>query len=75
MMSLYQIIANNFYPERADFTTTRNVGSEMADLLADSYPVLVRRDLGDSLSAMLRDGQWFEMGVKGDVDQLGNMWL
>ncbi|MGD9382032.1 MAG: portal protein [Candidatus Thorarchaeota archaeon] len=75
MMSLYQLLADHFYPERSDFTVTRNVGTELADLLVDSYPILVRRDLGDSLSAMLRDGDWFEMGVNGEPDQLGKMWL
>lgn len=75
MMALYQILADHFYPERADFTITRNVGSELADQLVDSYPILVRRDLGDSLSAMLRDGDWFDMGINGTPDHLGAMWL
>lgn len=77
MQSLYQIIADQFYPERADFTITRNVGAELADMLADSYPVLVRRDLGDSLSAMLRDGEWFEMTIQGgnDPDWEAKSWL
>lgn len=75
MMSLYQTLADNFYPERADFTVTRNVGIELADMLVESYPVLVRRDLGDSLSAMLRDGEWFKIGINGEPDQLGAMWL
>ena len=75
MMSLYQTLADNFYPERADFTVTRNVGIELADLLVDSYPILVRRDLGDSLSAMLRDGEWFKVGINGEPDQQGAMWL
>ena len=75
MMSLYQALADNFYPERADFTNTRNVGTELADLLVESYPILVRRDLGDSLSAMLRDGEWFKIGISGEPDQMGAMWL
>ncbi len=75
MMSLYQTLADNFYPERSDFTNVRNVGAELADQLAESYPILVRRDLGDSLSAMLRDGEWFEVGVNGEPDQMGAMWL
>jgi hypothetical protein len=75
MMSLYQTLADHFYPERADFTVRRNVGIELSDLLVESYPVLVRRDLGDSLSAMMRDGDWFEIGVDGEPDQLGAMWL
>jgi len=75
MMALYQTLADHFYPERADFTVRRNVGIELSDLLVESYPVLVRRDLGDSLSAMMRDGDWFEVGVDGEPDQLGAMWL
>jgi len=75
MMSLYQTIAENFYPERSDFTNVRNIGTELADQLVESYPVLVRRDLVDSLSAMLRDGKWFSISVNGETDQLGAMWL
>lgn len=74
MLSLYQTLADHFYPERADFTITRNVGSEFADMLVDSYPVIVRRDLGDSFSSMLRDGQWFNLKVEG-ADHAGTMWL
>ncbi len=74
MLSLYQTIADHFYPERADFTITRNVGSEIADLIIDSYPVLARRDLGNSFSAMLRDGHWYDM-VAEDTNHMGNMWM
>jgi len=75
MMSLYQTLAEHFYPERADFTTTRNIGQELADSLVDSYPVLVRRDLGNSFNAMLRDGDWFNIGIDGTPDHLGASWL
>ncbi|MCG7985057.1 MAG: portal protein [Candidatus Thiodiazotropha lotti] len=75
MLPLWQTLAENFYPERADFTITRNVGMELADNLVDSYPVLVRRDLGNSFSAMLRDGQWFEMDITGEADHAGKQWL
>jgi hypothetical protein len=75
MMSLYQVMADYFYPERADFTVTRNIGTELADFLVESLPIMVRRDLGDSLSAMLRDGEWFEIGSNGNADQMGGMWL
>lgn len=75
MMSLYQTLADNFYPERADFTFTRNVGAELSDNLLNSYPILVRRDLGNSLSAMLRDGEWFSVGINGEPDHLGKGWL
>jgi len=75
VMTLWQTIADHFYPERADFTQTRNVGQELADSLVDSYPILVRRDLGNSFSAMLRDGDWFQIGVDTEVDQEGQVWL
>ncbi len=75
MKSLWQILADHFYPERADFVITRNVGQEFADNLMDSYPLLIRRDLGNSLSAMLRDGDWFHMGIDGKPDYSGADWL
>lgn len=75
LLSLWQTLAEHFYPERADFTVTRNIGEELAVGLADSYPVLVRRDLGNAFSAMLRDGKWFEVDINGTPDHLGTMWL
>ncbi len=75
MVTLYQTLAQNFYPERADFTTQRNVGNELADDLIDSYPILVRRDMGNALSAMLRDGEWVEITIGGEPDYDGRGWL
>ena len=75
MMSLWQTLADNFYPERADFTRKNNTGSEFGDNLLSSYPVMMRRDLGNALSAMLRDGEWFKMGINGTPDHEGQMWL
>ena len=75
MKQLWQTMADHFYPERADFTITRNVGVELADNLIDSKPILVRRDLGNSLSAMLRDGEWFKMVSDEVEDHAGSMWM
>lgn len=77
MLSLYQTLADHFYPERADFTITRNVGSELADSLVDSYPVMVRRDLANSVHAMLRDGDWFSVTTSDltYMNQDAKMWL
>jgi hypothetical protein len=75
ILSLWQTIAENFYPERADFTITRNVGSELADNLVDSYPIMARRDMANALSAMLRDGRWFEGDVDQEPDYEGKAWL
>lgn len=79
LMSLWQEIADNFYPERADFTYQRVMGSEFASNLMSSYPVIVRRDLGNQLGSMLRPlgQQWFEMTLMDDeyVDTEGKQWL
>lgn len=60
--SLWQEIAEYFYPERANFTTEITYGEEFASHLTDFYPVLVRRELGDQLGSMVRpaDRQWFK---------------
>ena len=73
--TLWQTIADHFYAERADFTHTRNVGDELADNLLDSRPLLVRRDLGNSFSSMLRDGEWFQMTISNMGDYSGKLWL
>ena len=75
MLSLWQTLAEHFYPERADFTNVRNIGTELSDNLVDSYPILVRRDLGNSFAAMLRQGEWFEGTVQDDTNHAGRMWL
>lgn len=61
--SLFQEIAENFYPERADFTRKFTLGEEFADHLHDSYPVMMRRELGNSFSAMMRPRErpWFKI--------------
>src|SRR5574337_321819 len=54
LLSLWQTMADNFYPERADFTQTHNLGDEFGVNLMTSYPVLARRDLGNAIGSMLR---------------------
>ncbi len=79
-MSLCQTIAENVYPIRADFTTSRSLGEEFASNLMTGRPVLAHRDLGSSLSAMLRPrGQaWFKPRT-GDEnineDATARQWL
>lgn len=79
LLSLWQDISENFYPERADFTTIRNVGDEMARNLMTSYPVIARRQLGDSFGAMLRPSakEWFKVGTNrpDKEDTVGKQWL
>lgn len=59
--SLWQEMADNFYPERADFTMRRPIGQNWADNLITSHPLLARRELGNAFSGMLRPStkQWF----------------
>jgi hypothetical protein len=66
LMSLWQNIADNFYVERADFTTCRTVGDDYAAGLNTSFPLIVRRELGDAISAMLRPKSqpWMSMTVE-----------
>lgn len=79
LMLLWQDIAENFYPERADFTVKREMGDDYAGNLTTSYPLLVRRELGDSISSMLRPRgqQWFSISIDEDeqLDNSGKEWL
>jgi hypothetical protein len=60
---LNQELAENFYPERADFNNLRTLGPEFASNLMNSLPVMFRRDLGNMLSSMLRppETEWFKI--------------
>lgn len=66
--SLWQEIALNFYPERADFTETNDIGEEYADHLFSSFPILARRELGNLFAANLRPrtSKWFSIHVHDD---------
>lgn len=79
LLSLYQEQADNFYPERADFTVARNLGDDFAGNLTTSFPVLARRELGSAISSMLRpaDQDWFKMSVAREdrIDEAGRAWL
>lgn len=75
---LCQALAEQFYPERAQFTTSHDWGEEFAEHLFDSMPVMVRRDLGNAFSSMLRPrGQpWFTLSTGDeDADHEARVWL
>ncbi len=79
LMSFWQELAENFYPERADFTTEVTYGSDFMDGLTTSYPVLVRRDLGNAFGSMLRptSKSWYHIRTT-NYDLLSNesrAWL
>lgn len=68
--SLWQTLAELFYPERADFTVTRTPGVEVSDHLFDSTPPMLRRDLANSFSAMMRprDQEWMRASVANEEE-------
>jgi len=77
--TLWQELAENFFPQRADFTINRYVGEEFAENLYSSYPIIVHRDLSNSFAAMLRPRakNWFEVSVDDEdsLTQAGREWL
>src|ERR1700754_1710140 len=80
LLTLWQDIAENFWPEMADFTYKRSLSDDFASGLSTSYPLLVRRELGNAISAMLRPpGQvWAHITVDRPDDSLDNAarkWL
>lgn len=80
LLSLWQEIADNFYPERADFTLSRNIGQDFAANLMTSYPVLARRDLGNAINAILRPSgkKWLHIRTTDNWEKLGvesKAWL
>jgi hypothetical protein len=80
LMSLWQDIAENFYPERADFTTTRSLGDDFSAHLMSGYPALQLRELADQLAAMLRPRSklWAKLtasNAKIDEDTAARQWL
>lgn len=79
-MSLWQTMAENFYPYRADFTTSRALGDEFASNLMTGRPVLAQRDLGNALSSMLRPRgvAWFHARTGDEQinnDATAKQWL
>lgn len=79
LLSLWQELAENFYVERADFTRDRDCGEDFAAHLSSSYPLMVRRELGNQLGGILRPSsqEWF-FGITDKPEQLkrtGKEWL
>lgn len=78
---LCQEIADNFYPERADFIVQRQLGTEFASNLSTSFPVQCRTDLGNSIGSMLRptNKEWFHVTTtrpdKFEANNQAKRWL
>ena len=67
--SLNQDIAEQYAPDLAEFTTTLPLGYDFAADVMDSFPIIVSRDLANSISAHMRPSgkQWFTAST-GDDD-------
>lgn len=61
LMAYLEELRRNFYPERQTFTGTSQLGEDFASDLMTSFPVVARRDLGNTFSAMLRRDNWFKV--------------
>jgi hypothetical protein len=68
ILNYWQTVAENFYPERADFTVTRSIEEEFGAHLMTGRPVLARRDLANSFASMLRprETEWFHCRTDSD---------
>jgi hypothetical protein len=78
LLTQWQCIADQFYVERADFTASLCIGEDYARHLNDSYPLIIRRELGDFLSTLRRkDQEWFEATIEREdrLDDAGRKWL
>ena len=77
--TLWQEIAEHFYPQRADFTLTRYIGEEFAEQLFSSYPLIVHRELSNAFAAMLRPRRkdWFSITVdnEDEISKGSKEWL
>jgi hypothetical protein len=66
--SFWQEVAENHYPERADFTVSRAIGEDITSRLYSSEPILFRRDFGNFIGAILRPKgrDWFLPRARSD---------
>ena len=80
ILSLWQQIAEQFDPLRADYTYTRSIGMEFYAHLMTGVPVMASRDLANAVDAMLRPpGQtWFHPRTQSEAvnkDTQAKIWL
>ncbi len=74
MLSVWQTLADYFYPSCGGFTAIHK-STYIEDYLLNSRPVMARRDLADAVGAMLRDGEWFQITTETEPDLESERWL
>lgn len=75
---LGQEICEHFHPLRADYTSPFTLGTDFSTDLMESFPVQARATLSNTISALLRQGDWFAVktGIeKLDENPLNARWL
>lgn len=65
-LKLSQDICENYYPVRADYTSTIDY-DDFAGILSDGTPVHAHETLSNAIDAMLRQGDWFSAST-GDEE-------
>lgn len=63
-----QDICENFYPARADYTAWADISTDYASYIMDGSPIVGLETLANTIPAMLRQGEWFQVG-SGDEDR------
>lgn len=68
ILNLWQTMAENFYPMRANFTRVRYISEEFASFLMTGRPAMAHRELANAFSSMLRPTgqQWFHIRTHDD---------
>ena len=79
-IALWQALAENLYPMRADFIYERLLDDDLAGSLMSSVPVLMCRELADSLPSMMRPRNvvWAELHAEDpqiDDDDRARPWM
>lgn len=70
--TLWQALAVNFYPERANFTTWRSPGDDYYSHLASSIPPLMRREFANFLSSGFRPAYQKYVSIHVENETLDN---
>lgn len=81
-LAYWQDAAEQLYPERADFTREFSPGEEFGVHLTSSVPMIMRRDLGNMFSSMLRPRgiDWFSISTSDEegeehLSHEAKLWL
>lgn len=69
LVSLWQHIAEQFYPARADFTSTQWLGEDFAGNLSTSFPILACQELSNTICTALRPDEVMWGRITTDFDE------